>query len=195
MKSFALALGAGGARGLAHIAVFEALDGLGLEPVAIAGSSIGALAGAAYAAGMTGKALRHHVLGLAHNPTEVWRRLMVARAGKFGDLFGKDFSAAMRLDPEKLCEQFLPDSIPGEVRDGAGDAQFDHLREAKARDPRPAPAAQGRQLPPPRLLPGERDPAHRRADQGRAEAQAAGAAQRLTHDPPHVAPLPARGER
>src|SRR5258708_24005082 len=114
MKSFALALGAGGARGLAHIAVFEALDGLGLEPVAIAGSSIGAMAGAAYAAGMTGKALRHHVLGLAHNPTEVWRRLMVARAGKFGDLFGKDFSAAMRLDPEKLCEQFLPEAIPAE---------------------------------------------------------------------------------
>ena len=29
MKSFALALGGGGARGLAHIAVFEALDELG----------------------------------------------------------------------------------------------------------------------------------------------------------------------
>ena len=114
MKTFALALGAGGARGLAHIAVFEALDELGLKPVAIAGSSIGALAGAAYAAGMTGKALRHHVLGLAHNPTEVWRRLMLARAGKFGDLFGGDFSAAMRLDPEKLCDQSLPDAIPGE---------------------------------------------------------------------------------
>lgn len=113
MKTFALALGAGGARGLAHIAVFEALDELGFRPVAIAGSSIGAVAGAAYAAGMTGKALRHHVLGLAHNPTEVWRRLMVARAGKIGDLFGGDFSA-MRLDPEKLLDQFLPDAIPGE---------------------------------------------------------------------------------
>jgi NTE family protein len=113
MKTFALALGAGGARGLAHIVVFEALDELGLRPVAIAGSSIGAVAGAAYAAGMTGKALRHHVLGLAHNPTEVWRRLMVARAGKIGDLFGGDFSA-MLLDPEKLLDQFLPDAIPGE---------------------------------------------------------------------------------
>jgi NTE family protein len=113
MKTFALALGAGGARGLAHIAVFEALDELGLKPVAIAGSSIGAVAGAAYAAGMTGKALRHHVLGLAHNPTEVWRRLMVARSGKIGDLFGGDFSA-MRLDPEKLLEQFLPDAVPAE---------------------------------------------------------------------------------
>jgi NTE family protein len=111
MKTFALALGAGGARGLAHIAVFEALDDLGLKPTAIAGSSIGALAGAAYAAGMTGRALRHHVLGFAHNPTEVWRRLMTARAGKIGDLFGGDFSA-MRLDPEKVCAQFLPDAVP-----------------------------------------------------------------------------------
>ncbi len=111
MKTFALALGAGGARGLAHIAVFEALDELGLKPVAIAGSSIGALAGAAYAAGMTGRALRHHVLDFAHNPTEVWRRLMTARAGKIGDLFGGNFSA-MRLDPEKVCDQFLPDAIP-----------------------------------------------------------------------------------
>jgi NTE family protein len=111
MKSFALALGAGGARGLAHIAVFEALDELGLRPTAIAGSSIGAVAGAAYAAGMTGKALRHHVLGLAHNPTEVWRRLVAARTGRIGDFFSGNFSA-MRLDPEKLIELFLPDAIP-----------------------------------------------------------------------------------
>jgi NTE family protein len=111
MKSFALALGAGGARGLAHIAVFEALDDLGLVPAAIAGSSIGAVAGAAYAAGVTGRALRHHVLGLAHNPTEVWRRVMAARTGRIGDLFAGNFSA-MRLDPEKLCELFLPDAVP-----------------------------------------------------------------------------------
>ena len=43
MKSVALALGSGGARGLAHIAVLEALDDLGVKPTAIAGASIGAL--------------------------------------------------------------------------------------------------------------------------------------------------------
>ncbi|HWX71284.1 MAG TPA: patatin-like phospholipase family protein, partial [Xanthobacteraceae bacterium] len=43
MKSFALALGGGGARGLAHIAVLEALDEMGVKPAAIAGTSIGAL--------------------------------------------------------------------------------------------------------------------------------------------------------
>ena len=53
MKTVALALGAGGARGLSHIAVFEALDELGVKPVSIAGSSIGAVARAVYAPGMT----------------------------------------------------------------------------------------------------------------------------------------------
>jgi NTE family protein len=47
MKTFALALGGGGARGLAHIPVLEALDDLGVKPAAIAGTSIGALVGAA----------------------------------------------------------------------------------------------------------------------------------------------------
>ena len=67
MKTFALALGGGGARGLAHIPVIEALDDMGLKPAAIAGTSIGALIGAAYAAGMRGKDIRRHVIALAHN--------------------------------------------------------------------------------------------------------------------------------
>ena len=61
MKTFGLALGGGGARGLAHISVLEAIDDLGLRPAVIAGTSIGALIGAAYAAGMTGKIGRAHV--------------------------------------------------------------------------------------------------------------------------------------
>jgi len=46
-KSFALALGGGGARGLAHVAVLEALDEMRLKPAAIAGTSIGSWIGAA----------------------------------------------------------------------------------------------------------------------------------------------------
>ncbi len=43
----AIAFGGGGARGIAHIAVIEALDEMGIRPVAIAGSSIGAIFGTA----------------------------------------------------------------------------------------------------------------------------------------------------
>jgi NTE family protein len=47
----ALALGTGGARGLAHIGAIEAIEAAGLEIVAVAGSSMGALIGGIYAAG------------------------------------------------------------------------------------------------------------------------------------------------
>ncbi|MBA2239097.1 MAG: patatin-like phospholipase family protein, partial [Lysobacter sp.] len=47
----ALVLGAGGARGFAQIGVIEALQERGLDIVAVAGSSIGALVGGLYASG------------------------------------------------------------------------------------------------------------------------------------------------
>ncbi|MDQ3510300.1 MAG: patatin-like phospholipase family protein, partial [Pseudomonadota bacterium] len=47
----ALVLGAGGARGFAQIGVIEALQDRGLNIVAVAGSSIGALLGGLYASG------------------------------------------------------------------------------------------------------------------------------------------------
>jgi NTE family protein len=46
-----LALGSGGAKGIAHIAVIEHLESLGIPVHCIAGSSIGAMVGAIYAAG------------------------------------------------------------------------------------------------------------------------------------------------
>lgn len=50
-EKIALALGAGGARGLAQIGVIEALQARGLQIVAVAGSSSGALVGGIFAAG------------------------------------------------------------------------------------------------------------------------------------------------
>jgi NTE family protein len=47
----ALALGAGGAKGLAHIGVIEEIEAQGFEIVAIAGTSMGALVGGIYAMG------------------------------------------------------------------------------------------------------------------------------------------------
>ena len=114
MKTFALALGSGGARGLAHIAVIEALDELGVKPTAIAGASLGALIGAAYAAGMRGKDIRHHVIRFAHDRRETMRRLVQARAGKLADLFSGAVSQATQMDAEKFCSHFLPDAIPVE---------------------------------------------------------------------------------
>lgn len=51
--SVGLALGSGGAGGLAHIAMLRVFDDLGVEPAVIAGSSIGAVIGVLYAAGLS----------------------------------------------------------------------------------------------------------------------------------------------
>ncbi len=114
MKTFALALGGGGARGLAHIAVIEALDEMGVKPAAIAGTSIGALVGAGYAAGLSGKDMRRHVIAIAHHPGDTRRRLLQARAGTLAHLLTGAFSQATQLDAEKLCAQFLPESLPAD---------------------------------------------------------------------------------
>jgi len=56
-----LALGGGGAKGLAHILMLEALDDLGIRPHLIAGTSIGAIIGALYAAGLSGRDIRAQI--------------------------------------------------------------------------------------------------------------------------------------
>ncbi len=111
MKSFALALGGGGARGIAHIAIIEALDEMGVRPVALAGTSIGAFIGSGYAAGMSGRDIRRYVIALAHDRSEMFRRVLAARAGSFANLFRQGFGATL-LDAEKLCAKFLPDVVP-----------------------------------------------------------------------------------
>lgn len=54
----ALALGGGSARGLAHIVMLEVFDELGIKPVIIAGTSMGSICGACYAAGLSAAEMR-----------------------------------------------------------------------------------------------------------------------------------------
>jgi NTE family protein len=54
----ALALGGGSARGLAHIVMLEAFDELGIKPSIIAGTSMGSICGACYAAGLSAAEIR-----------------------------------------------------------------------------------------------------------------------------------------
>lgn len=61
MKRIGLALGGGGARGLAHIRFLEEMDELQVQPAAIAGCSMGAIMGALYAAGQSGAEIRQLV--------------------------------------------------------------------------------------------------------------------------------------
>jgi predicted acylesterase/phospholipase RssA len=53
----ALVLSGGGAKGVAHIGVLRVLDSLGIRPDLVVGTSMGALVGALYASGYTGREL------------------------------------------------------------------------------------------------------------------------------------------
>lgn len=61
---FTLVLGGGGMKGLAHVGVLQALEEHGRRPSAIVGSSVGALIGAAWAAGLSVSRLRDMAIAL-----------------------------------------------------------------------------------------------------------------------------------
>ena len=111
-----LALGAGGARGLAHIAVLEAFDELGLRPARIAGASMGAILGAAYAGGVSGKELRAHAQGLLRDRAATMARLLQARVGAWGDLF-TSFGNPVLVDAEIVLDLFWPRGLPARFED------------------------------------------------------------------------------
>ena len=52
-KTLGLALGSGGARGVAHIGFLQALEEAGIKPDYISGCSMGAVIGGCYASGIS----------------------------------------------------------------------------------------------------------------------------------------------
>lgn len=109
--TFGIAFGGGGARGLAHIHVIEALDELGIRPVAIAGSSIGAIMGAGMAAGISGKEIREHARFILSHRTEVASRMWRARPGTLAEMMEAGFRVS-QFNAERILNAFLPDGVP-----------------------------------------------------------------------------------
>ena len=113
----AIALGGGGARGIAHVLALEALDEMGIRPVAIAGTSMGAVVGAAYAAGIEGRAIRTHILRVLRNRSDVMGKLLRARVGRFADLVLRGRGNPVLLDPEICLDLFWPSGMPTRFED------------------------------------------------------------------------------
>jgi NTE family protein len=107
-----IALGGGGARGFGHILALEALDELGIAPIAISGASIGAILGAAYAAGMGAKEIRAYVQQVLRNRGEVMGKLLRARVGRFADLVFRGRGNPVLLDGEICLDLFWPEAVP-----------------------------------------------------------------------------------
>ena len=67
-----MALGSGGARGLAHVLMLGVLDELGIRPRRLAGASIGAVIGVLYAAGVSASEIRGIIDSLTVSSDESW---------------------------------------------------------------------------------------------------------------------------
>jgi NTE family protein len=100
--SIGLALGAGAARGWAHIGVIERLVERGIVPCAVAGTSIGALAGGCYAAGKL-KALKRFALSLTRRRMYTlldisWRGSGLFAGDKLGTLLDSELGGCSFSD-------------------------------------------------------------------------------------------------
>lgn len=64
MPRLGLALGGGAAKGFAHVGVIKVLEGAGLVPAVVSGTSAGSVVGALYASGLNGIALQEQSFAL-----------------------------------------------------------------------------------------------------------------------------------
>lgn len=102
--SIGLALGSGGASGLAHIAILQVFDELGIVPDRITGSSIGAVIGGLYAAGLSAEVIKTIFASVAGTPMEALAGL-ARSAVKLTDLMsvGRNSGGGL-LDSHGLIE-------------------------------------------------------------------------------------------
>jgi NTE family protein len=108
---FGVAFGGGGARGLAHIHVIEALDEMGIRPAVIAGSSIGAIMGAGVAAGMTGREIHAYTHSVLSRRSEVAGRMWRALPTSIGEMMDGGLHVG-QFNIERILKAFLPAAIP-----------------------------------------------------------------------------------
>lgn len=106
-----LALGSGGASGLAHIPMLEVFDQLKIKPAIIAGSSIGSIIGALYASGLSGMEIRDIVSDFSGSDMESLKALIHGHSGlKILDLLKFDLDAGGLVDSQGFLN-FLKQKI------------------------------------------------------------------------------------
>lgn len=105
-KTVGVALGGGGAKGLAHITVLEMLDELGANVVAVSGTSIGAIMGTLYASGMSGKEVREAIEGLLEAPDTLEKAFNAKRTFGWLDLLSIDLGRSYMLQADGFLTEF-----------------------------------------------------------------------------------------
>lgn len=112
MGTFALALGAGGARGLAHIHVATAFEELGIKPSVISGSSIGSIIGAAICSGMSSREMHAHVESITADPLGVMWDMFRVKPDSLGTFFREGGLRIGEINLERVLEGILPEDFP-----------------------------------------------------------------------------------
>ena len=112
-----LALGGGGARGLAHILMLEVLDEMGVRPDIIAGTSIGAIFGAAYASGMSAGEIRAHTEDLLTRRVELIRQFFSSGNQPLQRVLSVFALRSAILNPVALLDLLMPSRLATEFAD------------------------------------------------------------------------------
>ncbi|MBI5250195.1 MAG: patatin-like phospholipase family protein [Desulfomonile tiedjei] len=104
-----IALGGGGVRGLAHVSILQVLDDLQIRPAVISGTSMGAIVGALYAAGMSAKEIREDIERHLILSNDTWRDVVEKREDllKWVYAFKPDFSGSGLINAEGILNFML----------------------------------------------------------------------------------------
>lgn len=106
-KSIGIAFGAGGARGIAHLLMIEALEELDVKPSIISGASIGAIVGAFYAAGFSSKEMKQILYELINPKSDsVFDFLLKSDFVKLFSMFDPQFIKSGFIKGDKF-QKFL----------------------------------------------------------------------------------------
>ena len=100
-----LALGGGGAKGLAHIPMLQTLDRAGIQPVAIAGTSIGAIMGTLYAAGISGDDISEGIAELVATPKSLQELFEAKQMFAWLEYFDLDIGRGSLFQIDKFLDQ------------------------------------------------------------------------------------------
>jgi NTE family protein len=105
MKKIGMALGGGGAKGLAHISMLEVLDELGIRPHMISGTSIGAIMGALYASGLSAREMREGIDELTASPGSIKEFIDARQLPAWIEFIGVDLGRGSLLKVDRFLTE------------------------------------------------------------------------------------------
>lgn len=106
-----IALGAGGARGLVHIHILQALDELGITPSCMSGTSIGAIMSAGYASGLTAQEIEDYTRKRFADRWKLLADLWKLRPDSVKTFMNDGGPRLGEINIERVLDLFLPPNV------------------------------------------------------------------------------------